>query len=186
MMMNFEPSCPDMNIVPAHLKATASVRADVAAHGCPTRPRRAKQVRGSGCHRRAVAQQRQVQFVMRCNRKNQIQRPHHFGFNSLINTRGSGKQHVQSSPKCNSASKRHLRINDGPPVDLRYENAAMVRTCEINRAACTSNCPTLPPFIRLMSKQPLALIIADRIAIGCDDGKPSEKSDAHVSSWRFW
>jgi hypothetical protein len=32
---------------------------------------------------------------------------------------------------------------NGSPRDLRWENAAMVRTCEISRAACSANCRAL-------------------------------------------
>ena len=58
-----------------------------------------------------------------------------------------------------------------------YKYTAMVRTCEINFATYTSNCFILPhcQFIKPSSKQLAALIIEDRIAIGCAPvGKPSK------------
>ena len=61
----------------------------------------------------------------------------------------------------------------------------MVRTLRISRAACCSKRSSSPRLVSSGMKQPAALIIAERMAIGCAaGGKPSKW--CFMPSWINW
>src|ERR1043166_5194470 len=73
----------------------------------------------------------------------------------------------------------------GSPRDCRYANSAIVRTCEISRAPCTWNASGFCGENKSGSKQPAALIIDDKIAIGHPQAGPEDRDERDSAGQNF-